>query len=264
MSEIVPASPELAPLPVAATDATAPAEQTAAEQDQAQQPAPEQGETERPRDPQSGRFTRRTEQLQSTISNLTATKHQLSREIEMLTQRAERLRSQPLPEPTDPYDAQHAARSALRQERYQETVDTVRDLTTRVAQIRADAFHAKIEAAAVVSPDIRQSAQAFLQLPLSEVAAELIVESDKAAILVDHFAKNPDVARHIASLAPYRQAAEIAKLEVTLAPAQPKRVSKAPAPVQTVSGGSGNSVPELGAMTMEQYAAHRMKQMAGR
>lgn len=88
------------------------------------------------------------------------------------------------------------------------------------------------------------SARKFGKLPISEVMAEAIVDSEVSVKLALHLQNNPDDASRIAALPAARQAAEIGKLEVKLsAPPATKKPSNAPAPITPVSS-KGNVVTE--------------------
>lgn len=76
--------------------------------------------------------------------------------------------------------------------------------------------------------------------PLTETMAYALMESEYGADIGYHLGKNPEEAQRIASLSPARQAAELGKLELQIStkPNKPKS-SKAPEPIETVSGSSG-------------------------
>jgi hypothetical protein len=75
---------------------------------------------------------------------------------------------------------------------------------------------------------------------------------------------NPDDVDRIAKLSPARQAAELGKLEATLASKPPLKTSKTPDPIgDPTARGNTTVVPNDPAkMTHEQYRAWRQKQGA--
>lgn len=277
MSEIIPAAAEPAPLAVVPVGASEPAvasdvaSNTPAAGTPPAQAKPEaattEGTVEPPRD-EKGRFSKRTEQIQAQIGQLTAEKHSIRREIETMTRQrealAKQLATQPQIDPND-FAAQenHRVRSAFKQERLDETAQNVAHLEGRERELIVNTFDTKMRAAAETVPDMDKAVQTFLTLPVSKVAAELIIDSDQSAALVHHMANNPSEAYRINKLSPTQQAYEIAKLEARLTAPPVRRVSQAPAPVQTVSGGAGSNAQDLGSLSMPDYYATRMKQMGG-
>lgn len=219
---------------------------------------------EQPRDP-NGRFTKRTEQLQSQISTLTAQKHQVRREIEALERQRAVLRqgyeATHRIDPNDP-DAVDAARVQRGVLSVQDTLarQQQEEAIRRLQETRGAAFYAKVEAARERIPDIDKSLQAFGQLPLSEYAADIISESDRAVEIANYLGRNPAVAQRLVNLPPHFQGAEIGRLESMLAAQPTKRISQAPAPVNTVSGGVGSPGVDLGSLSMADYIKAREAQ----
>lgn len=79
----------------------------------------------------------------------------------------------------------------------------------------------------------------FDALPIPDLMADAILDSDCRVKLAVHLTENPDEAKRIASLSPARQASEIGKLEAKLtAPPAPKKQSQTPAPITPVGGKS--------------------------
>lgn len=70
-----------------------------------------------------------------------------------------------------------------------------------------------------------------------------------------YLGKNPQEAQRIAQLPPLETAFELGRLESRLTSGQPRRVSGAPAPVQTVRGGGVLGTPDPNKMEMGEYAA---------
>ena len=93
---------------------------------------------------------------------------------------------------------------------------------------------------------------------ISEPAYLSILETENAADIVYHLAKNPAEADRIASLSPYAQAKEIGKLEDKLS-SKPVKLSNAPAPM-TPAKGSQSITKTIEDMTLDEY----MKDAAAR
>jgi hypothetical protein len=106
--------------------------------------------------------------------------------------------------------------------------------------------------------------EAFDELPLTRSMVEALIDSDNAARLMHHMSANPDDVDRIAKLSPARQAAELGKLEATLASKPPLKTSKTPDPIgDPTARGNTTVVPNDPAkMTHEQYRAWRQKQGA--
>ena len=164
-------------------------------------------------------------------------------------------------QPIDPNDfaAQDAARvSKALLDRDLRSVDaSLQDATQRDADVRIATFNAKIDAARERIPDIDQVLATLAPLPFSAVMAEVIAESDKAPELAVWFSRNPADAYRIAKLPPHKQAAEVVRIEARVSAPQPKRISTAPAPLQTASGGTSVSAPDPTKMGMADYIKWR-------
>lgn len=96
--------------------------------------------------------------------------------------------------------------------------------------------------------------------PFSAEFSHALVDSDMSAQLMAYMTANPDDAVRISALSPTRQAAEVGKLEVRLSAAKPP--SKAPPPINPLSGNRGGNASSLEAANLDEYAAMRAKQGA--
>ena len=156
-------------------------------------------------------------------------------------------------------------RRVVKTERLDQTVTDANRAHQQVVAARDATFSAKIDAARDRIPDLGPALETFFQLPLSNVAADFIVDSDKAAEIAYYLAKNPNEAVHIARLRPIDQGIALARIESRVTASPPKRLSQAPAPVQTVSGGvAGNASADLGSMAFADYEKARTAQMQAR
>ena len=104
--------------------------------------------------------------------------------------------------------------------------------------------------------------EAFDELPLTAAIASAVIDSEMPAKLMAHMAANPDDVERISKLSPARQAAEIGKLEMTIASAP--KVSKAPPPINPVGGAKGSVSKDPAEMTDKEFAAWRRSQIAQR
>lgn len=221
---------------------------------------------EQPRDPATGRFSRRAEQLTRQVNELTATKHNLRRQIETMQQKAAALQKQlQTPQNFDqlPYEQQqaHLVSHAIKQNRLDEVSQDAEELARESVAVIGAVYRTKIEAARERLQGIDQAAQYVSSLPLSLNACDVIAESDRAAEITHWMAQATNQAEvsRILRLSPDRQAVEIARIEGRLSQPQPiRRISKAPAPVQTVSGNAGSTGVDLNTADMETYMRVRM------
>lgn len=94
--------------------------------------------------------------------------------------------------------------------------------------------------------------------PVSPVVEQLILESEKSAVIQYHLAKNPDVLDRLNRTSPLSAAKEIARLEDRLALPNPKTATKAAPPITSPKGGASPSV-DLSKMSMDDYVKFRSK-----
>lgn len=160
--------------------------------------------------------------------------------------------------PADPSDfaaqQRNDVRTAVKEERL---AQAERDAVAQAAEaqnLRLASFNAKVEAARERIPDMDTVLAEFANLPVSEYAAEIISESDKAAEISYFLAKNPAEARRIASLTPHKQAYELARIETRVSQAQPRKTSNAPPPVPMIGAASSPSAPTLQAASVSDIA----------
>ncbi len=99
----------------------------------------------------------------------------------------------------------------------------------------------------------------FTTVPVTEVMAEAVLESDMGTELVLWLNSHPAEAARIATMSAARQAAELGKIEVQLSSQEAPKVapSKAPAPPRTVTGGGKVSSGYRPDMSLSEYARWR-------
>jgi hypothetical protein len=136
----------------------------------------------------------------------------------------------------------------------------------RAEQARqADAERTWNERATKASERYADFADVVLQneeLQISAAMGAAIMGADNGIDVAYHLGKNPQKAAQIAALDPVLQVYELGKLAAAL---QTKPVSKAPQPVDPVSGGRSGSSNDLynPNLSTEQYIRLRNKQLAG-
>jgi hypothetical protein len=204
---------------------------------------------------------RKRKSAQARIDELTAQKYQAQRERDDWVSRYNQLRERLQPREVDPndYAAQEAERlrRVIGADRVEETADLARQADRRIAETRAAMFEAKVEAARSLIPDIDKSLQEFAKLPLSEAAADVLAESEKAAEIANYLAQpeNRAIAYRLATMPAAKQGAEIAKLEQRFTAIQPRRVSAAPPPVPMIGASTAPAAPTLQSASVEEIGA---------
>jgi len=99
------------------------------------------------------------------------------------------------------------------------------------------------------------------QLPVSAVVGQLLLESEKSAVIEYHLAKNPETLHRLNSLSPLSAAKEIARLEDRLSLPNPKTATSAAPPLRSPKGGAAPTV-DLSKMSMDEYVAYRNRKSA--
>lgn len=238
-------------IPHPADPATPPA---AAETPKEATPAPEAAtETpppEKPKKPASER-----------ISELYAQKKEAERRAQSAESEAYRLREQlraPSRAAADDFAAQDTERvmKAVKSERFEQTVQEMESNRQEAARHQSELFKTKVDAARERMPDIDTAISEFLRLPLSQQAAEILVESDKAPEIAYYLSKNPGQAERLFNMPPHMQGAELARIEARVASAPTvRKTSAAPPPVPTINGASSPSGrKDPSEMSTEEYA----------
>lgn len=106
--------------------------------------------------------------------------------------------------------------------------------------------------------DFDQVMKGAANLTVSAAVGQLLLESEKSAVIEYHFAKNPALLDRINAMSPLSAAKEIGRLEDRLSLPNPKTATKAAPPIKAPKGGA-NPVVDLSKMSMEDYVAHRNK-----
>jgi len=120
-------------------------------------------------------------------------------------------------------------------------------------------FQDRLAAAKQQIPDI-DTVISDPTLPVTDIGARFIAESDKGPQVAYWLGTNRAEAVRIASLDPYSQAFELGRIEARIAAAPAsRRISNAPAPVPKVGGGSNTGAKDPAQMTMAEYIEWRNK-----
>ena len=95
-------------------------------------------------------------------------------------------------------------------------------------------------------------------LHATPVVQQLILESEKGAVIQYHLAKNPAELERLNGLSPLTVAKEIARLEDRLSLPNPKKATSAVPPLKSPKGGAA-ATPDPAKMSMAEYVAWRKK-----
>lgn len=155
------------------------------------------------------------------------------------------------------YMARMEARQMLESERRAQQAQTEHVS----AQEQERRFYAQMDKARDAIPDFDEVMEGASEAPVTQAMRTAIFESDVGALLTYHLAKNPAEAQRIARLSPVAQLKAIGAIEASLQRKPEPQVSKAPAPIKPIGGGSGGA-PDPSKMSMEDYQAYRAKQGA--
>lgn len=159
------------------------------------------------------------------------------------------------------YDQQQAAqmRHAVRQERAEELASEAHFRQQEAQASRGAMFQDRLAAVKETIPDIDVVVN-DPSLPVSEIGARFITESDKGPQVAYWLAQNRAEAARIARLDPLAQAFELGRIETRISAAPSSRkVSSAPAPVPRVGGGANTGAKDPARMSMSEYVEWRNK-----
>lgn len=99
---------------------------------------------------------------------------------------------------------------------------------------------------------------------VTPVVAGLIADTDNPGEIAYYLATHPDESKRINSLPGTKAAIELGKLEVKISTPSPKRVSAAPAPARTPSGGNTAHQRPLESLSQEEFYTRRQAQLRGK
>lgn len=129
---------------------------------------------------------------------------------------------------------------------------------------RLETFKARAEEAREKFTDFDDVVTKPDVLPMSQATQSLVLDMDESADVLYHLAKNPQEAHRIDRLSDRDKAFELGKIAARISSAPPRKVTKAPEPVESVSGktAGGASFNPVKA-SMAEYAAKRKAGWAG-
>lgn len=198
------------------------------------------------------------------IAELVKKAHEAQREAEYYRKQVEAGKSVG-PNPDDyeggEYDPRYiaaVAKAEIQAELRAERVAQDQAVAAEMAEQRKAEVQVKMAEARVRYPDFDEVA--FNQnLPITEVMAEVISESDKAADLAYYLGKNPAIAAKVAGMSPLAAARELGRIETTLP--VPKKTSSAPDPIKPIAGKHAEGITDPNKLPMEEWMKWRNSQL---
>lgn len=170
------------------------------------------------------------------IGQLTAQRNEARAQVEILESRLRSYQPQeidPNLEFEDPGKfTRETVKAALNEQKAQDDFQQVQIAYERHLKSSSQMFYERVDEMRDELPDFDQVFND--RLPITDVAIELLTESEVGPRIAYHLGKNPSVAQRIADLNPVQQAIELTRLEAKLSAAPAKRTTKAPAPASTI------------------------------
>jgi hypothetical protein len=254
-AEAVPPKVESQPVAPASEPETRPESAPSVEGSEPTEPAPNPGE-EKPKRSANGR-----------IAELYAQKRTAEAEAMMARQEAVRLRDelgriqQARNHPDTPYEHQDALRmrEAVKAERMEQLASEAEVKAHTARQHRSETFYERVSAVRDRMPDFDQ---VFEAVPVSDVAADLLADSEYGPQIAYHLGKNPVEAKRIYSLPPHLQGREIARIEASVS-VPVRKVSTAPPPPPRLGGGSSPGGKDPADMSQAEYSEWYRKRSRG-
>jgi len=157
----------------------------------------------------------------------------------------------------------YEARQEYRQLAAQQEEQRQKQEAERQKAEQRSTFQAKAEEFAMTTPDFDEVAF-NPSLPVTDVMADALNLSDKGPEILYYLGKHPDEAARISRLSPVQSALEIGRLEAKLSLPQPRTVTKAPPPINPLSGGQGSLSVDPDKMTSDEWRKWREDQLRKR
>ncbi|MBC6444617.1 MAG: hypothetical protein GDA50_04185 [Alphaproteobacteria bacterium GM202ARS2] len=222
-----------------------------------------------PKKPKRNRITERIQQLNTqrwdAVREARAANERAERAETALERLQERMSQAPEIDDDD-YEGQqayrtrqmlHEDRMEAAQEERDQAIEERNAAIEREQEARNQAFMTKLEDASDRFPDLIRD---FRDVPVSDVGAEFIADSDNAAEIAHWLTANRTEARRIATLPQSAQLSALARLEVRITEApQARKVSQAPPPPPKVKGTASPQIkdPNDPSLSFEEYRAIR-------
>lgn len=165
--------------------------------------------------------------------------------------------------------AQFIARQEIRQTIEREREDAQRRAIEQAQREQQQRHHQRVEAAIEKYPDFHEVAE-NPDVQVSIPMAHAILQSESGPDIQYYLGANPAETQRIMRLSPPMQLVELGKIEAKLAAPAPAPkpkppISNAPPPIRPLKTGDAQPLAkDEGSMSMDEYVAHRKKQLAAR
>lgn len=238
---------ELAPAAPAATEqatppASVPKDDAAPENAETQETAPEAEDSEPKRLTRQQRLQRKAARLSTMVAEQAA-------ELEKLRQMTQKNNAESEPKEADyngdwtKYQADYAAWKAAQIIESKLVDREQRDLTRQLQDRQREAteeFEVRASEVAKSIPDYNATIEAFVSKggKFAPHVIEEVRDSEKGPMLAYQLAKSPDLVAELNAMSPRDVAREIGRLESRLSLPEPRKQTKAPAPLAPVKGGA--------------------------
>lgn len=151
------------------------------------------------------------------------------------------------------------AKWAVKAARGDEAKEEASTARGEIEQVKAEKWNASREDAETRYADFGQVISGVPADVFTPAVASALLESDMAADVAYVLAKDLPRARAFAAMTPHQQGREIGKIEAEIAP-KPRKISSAPAPVETLGTKGAGSAPDPSKMSMSEYVTWRKSQ----
>jgi hypothetical protein len=189
------------------------------------------------------RKQQKVQERQERWNKLTREKNEAIRRADFLEQEVAKLRGGLKPPNPEEFDDQ----SELTAAKVNHTLDQreIKRLEGQSKESREQADEAKLEIFNAKADEARDKYTDFddvvtrpAQLPMSQATQSLILDMEESAEVIYHLAKNPQEARRIDRLSEREKAFELGKVASRITQPPPRKITQAPAPVDSVGGKS--------------------------
>lgn len=152
--------------------------------------------------------------------------------------------------------AEYRIRKALAEQRISDREADASRRQSAVHEAAREAFQDRCDAAREKIPDFDRALQAARGHEIRPHVSELVVESEKGALLTYYLAKNPDVLSQLNGMTERAAAKVVGALEARLTLAKPRTTTAAPAPAKPVTGAAAPG-PDPSKMSFAEYETWR-------
>ena len=199
------------------------------------------------------KLQRRIERLNGKVGGTSRERDMLREQLSTIASRVEDDGSE-VPKGTGPADVERLANERAREMVHMQTLNEKADALLKAGK-KIDGFD---EAVRTLREEVKFTDGQGRVTPFLEA----LLESDNPARLVKYLGDNPDEAADLENLTPAKLGRQLAKLENTLEQESKVKVSKAPPPIEPITGAGSHTQVNLKTASMDEYVQLRRKQGA--